>query len=132
MRLVALGAILTLSCFGTVSVQAACLKAGAGDQVAEGRLASVRISIPAYQLKEQAYVLQLAAPACLEGTGDFDQVDKTERIHVFATEVGLRKRLRGLVGKVVRVRGEPFGEHTAHHHAPIVMRIDGVEPVPRK
>jgi hypothetical protein len=32
----------------------------------------------------------------------------------------------------VRVSGEPFGEHTAHHHAPIVMRVSRVEVVPRK
>jgi hypothetical protein len=32
----------------------------------------------------------------------------------------------------VRVRGAPFGQHTAHHHAPIVMNVSGIEPVPKQ
>jgi hypothetical protein len=44
----------------------------------------------------------------------------------------LRKRLRSLEGRPVRVTGEPFGEHTAHHHAPIVLRVTHIERVARK
>ena len=40
------------------AAQAACLKADAEDQIAEGRLAIVRIEIPDYKLKEQAFMLQ--------------------------------------------------------------------------
>ena len=111
--------------------QAACLKANASDQVAEGRLVSVRISIPDYKLKEQAYILRLSSDACLEGSGEFDKVERTNRIHVFAMDDALRKRLRSLVGQPVRVTGEPFGEHTAHHHAPIVLRVSRIERAAR-
>ena len=114
------------------SAQAACLRSNQPDQIAEGRLTSVRISIPAYKLQQQAIILRLASDACLEGSGEFDNVERTNRIHVFATDDALRKRLRALVGKPVRVTGEPFGEHTAHHHAPIVLRVTRVEPAARR
>jgi hypothetical protein len=132
MRLSALCAGIAMAGLAIASAQAACLKAGAPDQVAEGRLTSVRISIPAYGLKEQAYILRLATDACLEGSGEFDKVERTNRIHVFAMGDALRKQLRSLEGRPVRVSGEPFGEHTAHHHAPIVLRVTRIERVARK
>lgn len=109
------------------AASADCLKANTPGQRAEGRLVSVRITIPVYALKEQAYILQLRTPACLEGTDDYDKVDKAGRIHVFSTDDAMRKRLRSLVGKNVRVTGDAFGEHTAHHHAPIVLNISAIE-----
>ena len=108
------------------AASAECLKANALDQRAAGKLVSVRIAIPAYALKEQAYILQLRAPACLEGTDDYDKVEKSQRIHVFSMDDAMRKRMRGLVGKNVRVTGNAFGEHTAHHHAPIVMSVSTI------
>ena len=130
---------LLASCAGTAaallagaSVQAACLSANQPDQIAEGRLTSVQVSIPDYKLKQQAIILRLASDACLEGSGEFDKVERTNRIHVFAMDDAVRKRLRALAGKPVRVIGEPFGAHTAHHHAPIVMRVTGVEPAERR
>jgi hypothetical protein len=132
MRLSALGAGIAMAGLAIASAQAACLRANTPDQVAEGRLASVRISIPDYRLKEQAYILQLSSDACLEGSGEFDRVERTRRIHVFAMEDALRKRLRSSAGRRVRATGEPFGEHTAHHHAPIVLRLSRVERAARK
>jgi uncharacterized protein DUF4431 len=132
MRLSALCAGLAMAGLSIASAQTACLKANAPDQVAEGRLTSVRISIPDYKLKEQAYILRLASDACLEGSGEFDKVERTNRIHVFAMDDALRKRLRSLAGQRVRVTGEPLGEHTAHHHAPIVLRVARIERVARK
>jgi hypothetical protein len=29
----------------------------------------------------------------------------------------------------VRVTGSAFGEHTAHHHAPIVMNVTRIDPL---
>ena len=109
------------------AASADCLKANTPDQHAEGKLVSLRITIEAYRLKEQAYILQLRATACLEGTDDFDKVEKTQRIHVFSMDEAMRKRMRGLVGKNVRVTGNAFGEHLAHHHAPIVMSISTID-----
>jgi hypothetical protein len=131
MRLFALGAGFA-ACLICATAQAACLKASAPDQIAEGRLSSVRITIEAYKLKEQAFILQLAADACLDGPDEFDKVEATRRIHLFSMDDALRRKLRASVGKTVRVSGDAFGEHTAHHHAPIVMRVSRVEAVPRK
>jgi hypothetical protein len=116
----------------SMAAQADCLKANTDGQSASGKLASIKFSIPDYALKEQAYILQLDAPACLEGTDEFDKVDKSMRIHVYSADERLRKKLRALIGKPVRVTGQPFGEETAHHHAPIVMSITAIEPAPRK
>ena len=118
--------------FAASAAHADCLKANTDGQSASGKLLSIQFSVPDYALKEQAYILQLDTPACLDGTDDFDKVDKTARIHVYSTDDQLRKKLRALVGKRVRVTGQPFGEETAHHHAPIVMGISAIEPVPRK
>ena len=61
-----------------------------------------------------------------------DKVEATRRIHVFSMDDALRRKLRTSVGKTVRVSGDAFGEHTAHHHAPIVMRVSRLEVVRRK
>jgi hypothetical protein len=89
----------------------------------------VSITDEAYHRTEKAFLLQLRTPACLEGPDEYDQVDKSERIHVFSMDAALRKRMRQLVGKSVRVSGSAFGEHTAHHHAPIVMEIRKIDPL---
>jgi len=120
-----LGAAGTLLMAATA--QAECLKAQTDNQVVEGKLTSVIISIPDYASKEQAYILQLKADACLEGTDEFDKVDHTKRIHVFSMDDAMRKKLRAAVGKQVRVSGSPFGEENIHHHAPIVMGVTSIE-----
>ena len=132
MRRVLPCAALALSMFNAIAAQAACLKAGSEDQFAEGRLALVAITIPAYKRKDQVFMLQLAAQACLDVSDKDDEVEPTRRIHVFSNDDAVRKRMRSLVGKAVRVKGEPFGQHTAHHHAPIVMRVNAIEPLPAK
>ena len=56
-----------------------------------------------------------------------DKVASSKRIHVFSMDAKLRGKMRGLVGRTVRVTGSPFGEHTVYHHAPIVMNIVTIE-----
>jgi hypothetical protein len=126
MRRLVLSAGVVLLCAGA---HAECLKAGTDDQVAEGKLTSVIVTVPDYKLKEQAYILKLATPACLDGKDEYDKVDKSDRIHVFSLDGAMRKRLRSFVGKPVRVHGSPFGEENLHHHAPIVMSVSAVEPL---
>jgi hypothetical protein len=109
------------------SAQAACLKAETDGQIAEGKLASVVVSVPDYKLKEQAYILTLSTPACLDGTDEYDKVESSTRVHVFSMDDALRRRLRAFVGRTVRVHGSAFGEMTAHHHAPIVMQVTAIE-----
>jgi hypothetical protein len=123
---VACGAFLAL--LGLNATSAACLQANTGNQAARGRLRYVTIADEAYARTEHAYILDLREPACLDGTDGYDQIKSTNRIHVFAMDKPLLDRLRRFIGKAVIVRGNPFGEHTAHHHAPIVMRISKIDP----
>jgi hypothetical protein len=121
-------AIVVGAVLGCGTATAECLKAEKPDQIAEGKLTSSRFTTEAYRLTEQAYILRLRTPACLEGSDEYDKVDKTDTIHVFSLDKAMLKKMRGLVGKAVRVTGSPFGEHTVHHHAPIVMSIGTIEP----
>ena len=132
MRLFAWSAGVAAACLVCAAAQADFLKANTPNQTVEGRLTSVQIAIPDYKLKEQAYILRLRSDACLDGADRFDKVDHTNRIHVYATDDAMRRKLRAAVGKTVRVSGNAFGEENAHHHAPIVMSVSGVEPIPRK
>jgi hypothetical protein len=125
MRLAASCAGIAMAWFAVASAQAACLNANEPDQSAEGRLTSVSISIPDYKLKEQAAILRLSSVACLEAAASSNKVETHQRIHVFAMDNALRRLLRQLAGKRVRVTGEPFGDHTAHHHT-------RVEPAARR
>ena len=106
-----------------------CLRADRDDQQATGRLAEVKITNEAYRRTETAFILSLAKPACLQGKSEYDKVENTKRIHVFSMDGEIRRKLRANVGKTIRVTGAPFGEHTAHHHAPIVMNAMKVEKV---
>jgi hypothetical protein len=131
-RLFALAAGVVMAGLAGATAQAACLKANTANQIAEGKLTSVQVSVPDYKLKEQAYILRLKSDACLEGTDEFDKVDHTNRIHVYATDDAMRKKLRAAVGKQVRLSGSPFGEENLHHHAPIVMGVSSIETLPGK
>ena len=109
-----------------VDAWGACLTADRDDQIAEGRLAYM-LFVDFAGRKEHAYIGELVAPACLDGKNDIDKVESTRRIHVYSMDTKLRGRMRGLVGRSVRVKGSPFGEHTVYHHAPIVMNIVTIE-----
>lgn len=109
------------------AVAADCMKPMAADQTAEGTLVSRRFRDEAYRRTEHAYILNLHSPACLDWPGEYDKVPNTKRIHLFPADEATAQKMRSLIGKRVRARGEPFGEHTAHHHAPIVMRTLAIE-----
>ena len=105
---------------------AACLDASAETAAAEGRLSRGTFQDAAGR-KETAFILSLPAPACLTGSDEFDQVPEANRIHVYASDEAVAQTLPRFVGKAVRVTGRPFGAHTAHHHAPIVMDVSRIE-----
>ena len=104
----------------------ACMQAE-HEESAQGRLVSGRFKDAAGR-PETAFILRLRATVCLQGSDEFDKVGTAKTIHIFSTKDDVAKRIRGFVGKAVRVRGKPFGAHTAHHHAPIVMDIVDIGP----
>ena len=127
-RVNALGVLAVFWLVGDSAAHAACYKANEPDQVAEGRLVMGRFKDFANR-PERAYILRLRSPACLEGTEETDQIKGARTIHVHSSDDGVLRQIGRLVGKNVRVVGEPFGQHTAHHHAPIVMLLTAIAPL---
>jgi hypothetical protein len=78
---------------------------------------------------EPAYILRLQKPICVAGDAFIDPEKQIDRIQIFPAyedreNPALWKELRSSVGKFVAVEGsEPFGAHTGHHHAPLLMPI---------
>lgn len=103
-----------------------CLKAGADPQIVEGKLERITFVDEAYERTEKAFILVLAKPACLTGEDEYDHVESSPRIHVFSMDDKILRQLRLSIGGTIRVKGYPFGEQTAHHHAPIVMNVSEI------
>jgi hypothetical protein len=79
---------------------------------------------------EPTYILTLTEPICASGDEFVDPNDKFDQVQIFpgssdkAAAHALSRDLRRLVGKRVVVEGaSPFGAHTGHHHAPLVLPI---------
>jgi hypothetical protein len=109
------------------AAQAQCLKADRADTMLEGRLEQGRFRNYEGRMAP-AFILHLAKPVCLDGEGEYDKVDPTRLVHVYSLQQPMLKRLRGHVGKAVRVEGRPFGQVSYHHHhAPIVMEVARID-----
>lgn len=69
---------------------------------------------------EPSYILTLDSPFCVSGD-DFLEDGKTiDRIQLMDDKGILSK----LVGHSIDVKGnDPFGGHTGHHHAPVLMTV---------
>jgi hypothetical protein len=78
---------------------------------------------------EPTYILKLAEPICVSGDEFIDPGDKFDQVQIFSepsdkAAQALSRDLRRLVGKRVVVEGtSPFGAHTGHHHAPLMLPI---------
>jgi hypothetical protein len=81
---------------------------------------------------ESTYILKLDTPICVTGDEVLKPTDRFDKIQVYPAETGaagrfLSRDLRRLIGKRVVVEGiSPFGGHTRHHHAPLVLPISNV------
>jgi len=117
-RLAWAGALLAL----TIAPAVACMSDQSQQESAEGKLA-IATKQDAAGRPERPYILTLAKPACLTAQDPADSVKSTRTIHIFSFDEKVHAQIARLVGKTVRVRGQPFAAHTAHHHAPIVMNI---------
>jgi hypothetical protein len=104
------------------------MKANTEGEIAEGRLSLGQFEDAAGR-PEQAFILTLPVPTCLSGSDEMDNVEDVETIHVYAFDEATAATIKQFVGKDVQVRGTPFGAHTAHHHAPIVMDIREIDAI---
>jgi len=102
------------------------MRANETGEIAEGSLSEGTFEDAAGR-PEQAFILTLPVPTCLTGSDEMDNVGKAETIHIYSFDEVLLESIKRFVGKDVQVRGTPFGAHTAHHHAPIVMEISEID-----
>lgn len=111
----------------SASQAAECMHANEAGQIAEGSLSQGTFEDAAGR-PEQAFILALPVPICLTGSDEMDNVEEAETIHIYSFDEAILQSIKRLVGRDVQVRGTPFGAHTAHHHAPIVMDISEIDP----
>ena len=113
MRQLAVFALALFTATAAAHADDECLPANAPGALAEGKLT----------IEDGAFILDLDDAICLEGEGDFDNVDPTLRVHIAPQDEEMVPDLKKLVGKTITVTGDMFGSHTQHHKAPIVMLI---------
>lgn len=77
---------------------------------------------------EPAFILNLPVSLCLRGRDEPDNVEAARTIHLSAHDGFVQAELQRLLGETVLARGKPFGALTVHHHAPIVMAVDHLQP----
>jgi Domain of unknown function (DUF4431) len=81
---------------------------------------------------EPTYILTLAEPICASGDEFVDPRDKFDQVQIFPESSdkavpALSRDLRRWIGKRVVVEGaSPFGAHTGHHHAPLMLPISRI------
>jgi hypothetical protein len=125
MRLL-LATTLTLLFLAPGCAFAGCLQANEKTTIIEGVL-SEKTFADANDQPEQAFILTPLVPTCLEGDDNVDKNEKIGEIQIMSSNDMIAPKIKDFVGKDVFVQGSPFGAHTAHHHAPIVMDITGID-----
>lgn len=84
-------------------------------------------SIAAGDAEERTFILELPAATCVDDGGEFAEPEQRfVTVHVSSRRPALMSVLEAAVGQRVTVRGEAFGSHTGHHHAPLVILVESV------
>lgn len=96
-----------------------CMRANEDGAIAEGRLIE----------RDDAIILKLPEPMCLEGPEESDHVSASAEIHVYSLDDATQDTLRGLIGKDVHLEGSFMGAMTQHHKAPIVMQVTEADEI---
>jgi len=117
---------LTLLVLAPASAYAVCLQAGQATTIIEGVLSEGTFR-DANNQPEQAFILTPLMPTCLAGDDHIDESEQVGKIQIFSSNDQMAQNIKNFAGKDVFVQGAPFGAHTAHHHAPIVMDIRGIQ-----
>jgi uncharacterized protein DUF4431 len=125
MRLILL-VTLSLLFLAPASAYAGCLQAEQAKTIIEGVLSEGSFT-DANDQPEQAFILKLPVPTCLAGDEQLPETEQVSTIHIYSSDDAVAQSIKNFVGKDVFVQGTPFGAHTAHHHAPIVMDITAIE-----
>lgn len=83
-------------------------------------------SIARGDAEERAFILELPERLCATDGTFIGPSTPFDRVHVSASDDVMLGVLKAAVGNTVTVRGEAFGAHTGHHHAPLVLMADQV------
>ncbi|MFP5295862.1 MAG: DUF4431 domain-containing protein [Alphaproteobacteria bacterium] len=78
-------------------------------------------SIAGGDAEERAFILELPRRLCATDGEFISPATSFDRVQVSASDEAVLGVLRAAVGSTVTVRGEAFGAHTGHHHAPLVL-----------
>jgi len=117
---------LSLVFLAPASAYAGCLQAEQAKTIIEGVVSEGTFE-DANDQPEQAFILTPLVPTCLAGDENVDESEQVGIIQIYSSNDQVAQSIKGFVGKDVFVQGTPFGAHTAHHHAPIVMDITAIE-----
>jgi hypothetical protein len=76
--------------------------------------------------EEDAFILELPTRACASDGEFIDASTSFDRVQISAEDASILNVLRSAVRRNVTVRGEAFGAHTGHHHAPLVLFVQEI------
>ena len=130
----------SLGCTAALSAEAACIDLTETKSFSfEGSLSyHIFAGPPNYEdvrkgdSPEPTFILNLNTPICATGDDYVTPDKRVDKIQVYPAESGvtgliLSRDLRRFVGKRVVVEGNsPFGAHTGHHHASLLLPITKV------
>ncbi len=83
-------------------------------------------SIAKGDAEERAFILELPRRMCANDGEFIAPTVLFDRVHISAADDAILSVLKAAVGRTVTIRGEAFGAHTGHHHAPLVLLADQV------
>ena len=81
-------------------------------------------SIARGDAEERAFIIELPRRLCADDGEFIRPTILFDRVHVSASDEAILGVLKSAVGRTVTVRGQAFGAHTGHHHAPLVLMAE--------
>jgi Domain of unknown function (DUF4431) len=82
---------------------------------------------------ETYWFIQLSRPVCVaedrEQSG-LNPAKKDIRLVQLVVDDRMYKQYKGLVGTQIIAAGTLFGEHTGHHHTPVLLKVTGLAAKP--
>jgi len=83
-------------------------------------------SIARGDAEERAFILELPQRMCANDGEFIGPGTMFDRVHVSTSDEAMLGVFKASVGRTVTLRGEAFGAHAGHHHAPLVLMADQV------
>jgi Domain of unknown function (DUF4431) len=78
---------------------------------------------------EAYWLLNLSRPVCVDQDKeqpDLNPAQNNVQTIQLVVPAGFYKKYKYLVGRRIAVRGTLFGEHTGHHHTPVLLSVSAI------